>query len=186
MDMYSVYLFIYLHFIYLFFNSTPCLQETTFRNFIRKFASVEGHMTLPFIRHLEPFRLSWRTHNSLLSNPSPLKFSPHLLICKFRGWHRRVLRLLSQWCLYMPRVLIIKLLNSAQTVCLCVSDASDNARCHWLPRINEPLSLCGARIEILCQIWMNLWPQSFEQANYQMCLTRNIPLRQLKHYIPAQ
>jgi hypothetical protein len=51
-------LFIYLHFIYLFFNSTPCLQETIFRNFIQKFASAEGHMTLPFIRHLEPFRLS--------------------------------------------------------------------------------------------------------------------------------
>jgi hypothetical protein len=127
------YLFIYLHFIYLLFNSTPCLQETIFRNFIKKFASVERHTPLPFIRHLEPFRVPWRTRDSLLSNPSPLKFSPHLLICKFWGWHRWVLRFFS----YIPRVLTTKLLNSAQTVCLCVSDDSDNVRCHWLPRTDQ-------------------------------------------------
>jgi len=84
-----------------------------------------------------------RTHDSLFSNPSPLnKFSPHLLICKFRGSHRRVLWFLSQWCLHKPRVLLFKLLNSSQTVFLCVSDDSDNARCQWLPRIDEQPDCC--------------------------------------------
>ena len=45
---------IYLLTFCLFFNSTPCLQETIFRNFTQKFASVEGQVTLPSIRHLEP------------------------------------------------------------------------------------------------------------------------------------
>jgi hypothetical protein len=36
------YLFIYLHFIYLFSNSTPCLQETIFRKFYPKICICGG------------------------------------------------------------------------------------------------------------------------------------------------